>query len=164
MTDFRIRWSDGTFWLVEVILNLVPLDSRLLHVFRLDFCPTVFILGLACCTVMTILGLACCTVMTVPGLAFCTAITCFRQNLPVTVTSLEFPWLVLIDERYYLIAGPLKEHYSNHQNCHYNKLRASFVCYHCLECVRGYTSNSQTLVLPFASMCRNCCFNSILVI
>ena len=32
------------------------------------------------------------------------------------------------------------------------------------HCVRWYTSNSQTLVLPFTSMCRNCCFNSVLVI
>jgi len=29
--------------------------------------------------------------------------------------------------------------------------RLSFVCYHCLEYVRWYTSNSQTLVLPFTS-------------
>ena len=42
--------------------------------------------------------------------------------------------------------------------------RLSFVCYHCLEYVRWYTSNSQTPVLPFMSMCRNCCFNSVLVI
>jgi len=42
--------------------------------------------------------------------------------------------------------------------------RLSFVCYHCLEYVGWYTSNSQTLVLPFTSVCRNCCFNTVLVI
>ena len=42
--------------------------------------------------------------------------------------------------------------------------RLSFVCYHCLEYVRWYTSNSQMLVLPFTSIRRNCCFNSVLVI
>jgi len=31
----------------------------------------------------------------------------------------------------------------------------SFVCYHCLEYIRWYTSDSQTLVLPFTSMCGN---------
>jgi len=42
--------------------------------------------------------------------------------------------------------------------------RLSFFCYHCLEYVRWYTSNLQTLVLPFTSICRNCCFNSVFVI
>ena len=33
--------------------------------------------------------------------------------------------------------------------------RLSFVCYHCLQYFRSYTSDSQTLVLLFTSMCRN---------
>jgi len=33
--------------LVEVTLNLVRLDLKLLHVFRSDFYPMMFILGLA---------------------------------------------------------------------------------------------------------------------
>jgi len=44
-----------------------------------------FIFRFSLHTAVPVLGLACCTVTPVPGLACCTIVTCFRQNLPVTL-------------------------------------------------------------------------------
>jgi len=84
VTGFRIGWSDGAFWLVEVILNLICLDSRLSVYFqawllsssvyfRLSLCTAVSVPGLAFCTAVPVPGLAFCTAVPVPGLAFCAA-------------------------------------------------------------------------------------------
>jgi len=45
VTEFRICWSNGAFWLVEIFLNLVWLDSRLGRVSRLDICTAVLVSG-----------------------------------------------------------------------------------------------------------------------
>jgi len=48
VTGFRIGWSNGAPWLVGIVLNLVWLDSRLMHVCRLGCCTAVLVSGKTC--------------------------------------------------------------------------------------------------------------------
>jgi len=61
LTSFRIGWSKGALWLVEIVLNLVWPDSRLGRVSRFGFCPAVLVSVLTFCTAVPVSGLAFCT-------------------------------------------------------------------------------------------------------
>jgi len=76
VTGFRIGGSDGAFWLVKVILNLLWLDSRLRVYFRAwllsnDFYFRLSLLYSSFSSRLSLLYSNACSI-------------CFRQNLPVT--------------------------------------------------------------------------------
>jgi len=45
VTGFRIRWSHGSFWSFEIVLNVVWLDARLERISRLGFWAAILVTG-----------------------------------------------------------------------------------------------------------------------